>query len=477
MLFNSYIFILFFLPLTLALYYGLNYIKQYEPAKAVLIFASLIFYGCDEIRYVPIILSSILINYLLYCLLRRVTTGRKILLFAGVAANILLLGYFKYFDFLLENLNRFCGSSFDLLHIALPLGISFFTFQQVSFLVDASRGECSCKSFTDYCLFVTFFPQLVAGPIVSHDEMLPQFESKNNKLPNSQNISSGIQAFSMGLFKKVLIADNFGRIVSYGFGNIETLTSFEAALTILSYTIQIYYDFSGYCDMATGIGLLFNINLPVNFNSPYKATNIVAFWKRWHITLTRFLTKYVYIPLGGNKKGVRRTFINIFLVFLISGFWHGAGYTFIVWGILHGIANIFCRRYTTFLQRIPKWINWTANFAFLNLTWVIFRAESLNQAFQLMGRLFAGGFGISDQLRYEMIQITILDLCNRIIPLRLLLMAAVLLAVAHCVFSKNTSECIREHKVSLGNLLFCLVMFLVSVLSLSGVSTFLYFNF
>ena len=477
MLFNSYLFIFCFLPLTLILYFGLNSLRRYELAKALLICASLIFYGYNEIRYVPVILSSIFVNYLCYLLLNKYPGIRKAVLICGIAANLLLLGYFKYFDFLLENINRISGSSFDLLRIALPLGISFFTFQQISFRRDASRGECQCKSFTDYCLFVTFFPQLVAGPIVSHDDMLPQFASENNKLPNSQNICTGIQAFSIGLFKKVIIADSFGKIVAYGYGNSAILTSFEALLTILSYTLQIYYDFSGYCDMATGIGLMFNIHLPLNFNSPYKAATIVGFWKRWHITLTRFLTKYVYIPLGGNRKGIRRTYINIFLVFLISGFWHGAGYTFIIWGILHGLANVICRFADSFIRKIPKWICWTANFTFLNLTWVIFRSGSLQQAAQVIGRLFAGGLGISEQLRYDMVQISFLDMLNTVIPLRILLAVCVALAIIHCVFFKNTSEYIAEKKVSFSSLCLSAVLFIASVLSLSGVSTFLYFNF
>ena len=477
MLFNSYIFIFCFLPFILVLYFAANRKKHYDLAKGILICASLIFYGYDEVRYVPIILSSICINYLCYLLLNKYPGYRKPLLISGILANLLLLGYFKYFDFLLENINRFAGSSFDLLHIALPLGISFFTFQQISFLVDASRGECQCKSFMDYCLFVTFFPQLVAGPIVSHDDILPQFTDESNKLPNSQNICVGIQAFSMGLFKKVIISDRFGRIVSYGYGNTELLTSYEALLTILAYTVQIYYDFSGYCDMATGIGLLFNIKLPINFNSPYKARNVVDFWKRWHITLTRFLTKYVYIPLGGNKRGVRRTYINILLVFLISGIWHGAGYTFIVWGILHGLANMVCRFFNTYIQKIPKLICWAANFLFLNLTWIVFRSRSLSQAALLVKRVFAGGLGISEQLRYDMSQISFLDMLNTHIPMRVLLVLCSVFAIVHCVFCKNTHEYIACKKTSIPSLCLCVILFLISVLSLSGVSTFLYFNF
>ena len=275
--------------MTLLVYFGLNRLKKYNAAKLSLVLASLIFYGYNEITYVFVILSSILVNYLGCVMLRRFTWFRKAIVVIGVIANIALLGYFKYFDFLLENINALTGSEFSYLNLALPLGISFFTFQQLSYLIDAGRGQCTSHSFLDYILFVTFFPQLVAGPIVSHDEMLPQFASRENKKMDADNFSMGIQAFSIGLFKKVMVADNFGKIVTYGYGHIHVLNSIEAILTILAYTIQIYFDFSGYCDMATGIGLMFNIKLPVNFDSPYKARTIVEFWKRWHKTLTRFL--------------------------------------------------------------------------------------------------------------------------------------------------------------------------------------------
>lgn len=477
MLFNSYIFILCFLPVTLLCYFGLNKLKCFTAAKLSLVMASLIFYGYNNPSYVLVILSSIVVNYFIFLLMQHYPFVKKYVLTIGVIANIVLLGYFKYFDFLIANINQLSGSSFDYLNIALPLGISFFTFQQVSFLVDSSRGECSCESFVDYILFVTFFPQLVAGPIVSHDEMIPQFASKENNHLNYENLAKGLQAFSMGLFKKVVVADNFGKIVAFGYANVPTLNTFESALTILAYTIQIYYDFSGYCDMATGIAWMFNIELPMNFNSPYKATTIVDFWKRWHITLTRFLTKYVYIPLGGNRKGVARTYINIFLVFLVSGIWHGAGYTFILWGILHGLANILCRLFQKKVDRIPKWINWCMTFLFVNLTWVVFRAESLEQAVLLISRVFSGGITLNDSLQYTLRQLMILHLPYQFIPFRVLLVGYSVLTVAVSVFCKNTNQVIVENNCRIRRLVLCYGLLFFSLLSLNGVSTFLYFNF
>lgn len=477
MLFNSYIFIFCFLPLTLAAYFGLNKVKKTEAAKVALVVASLVFYGYNNFMYVFVILSSILLNYLACKLIRRNRKHSSLIVCVGVIANISLLGYFKYFDFLLENINALIGSQFDYLQIALPLGISFFTFQQISYLIDYGRGECDDHGFWDYVLFVTFFPQLVAGPIVSHDEMLPQFASENNKQMNSSNMAMGIQAFAIGLFKKVIIADNFGKIVAYGYGNIPLLNSLEAILTILAYTIQIYYDFSGYCDMATGIGLMFNIRLPQNFNSPYKAKTIVEFWKRWHITLTRFLTKYVYIPLGGNRKGLLRTYVNIFLVFLISGIWHGAGYTFILWGILHGLANIVCRLLAKTVEKIPGWINWLINFVFLNVTWTVFRAGSIGQAWQLMCRITAGGFSINAELTETLLQPTLVSVAYQFVPFLWVVIGYTVITLAVAVFGKNTNDIIWSRRTNALSLIGAYLLFIISVLSLSGVSTFLYFNF
>ncbi|MBQ7827372.1 MAG: MBOAT family protein [Clostridia bacterium] len=475
MLFNSYVFIFLFLPLTLLLYFGLNKCRQYTLAKLSLVIASLVFYGYNEPYYVLIILSSIGMNYALCCVLQRYP--KKAILAGGIIANVILLGYFKYFDFLLENINRFTGSAFDYLNIALPLGISFFTFQQISYLVDTAKGECKQHSFWDYVLFVTFFPQLVAGPIVSHDEMLPQFADMQRKRLNFDNFARGLQAFSIGLFKKVIVADNFGRIVSYGYQNIPTLSSLEAILTILAYTVQIYFDFSGYCDMATGIALMFNIKLPMNFNSPYKAATILEFWKRWHITLTRFLTKYIYIPLGGNRKGKVRTYLNVFLVFLISGIWHGAGYTFILWGVLHGIANILCRLFRKTVDKIPRPINWLMNFVFLNLTWVVFRAPSVGEAWQLIKQVGAGGFGLSVELASSLYQPASIAVMVLVLPLTAVVLVCTAAVLAIAVFGKNTNEIIERSRLSGWTLLTTWALFIVSALSLSGVSTFLYFNF
>lgn len=475
MLFNSHVFLLAFLPATLLVYFGLNHAGKNRAAKVALVIASLIFYGYNIPSYIPVILSSIVINYGVFVWMKRFPSIRKAILSLALVFNIALLGYFKYFDFLLVNLNLFLHQDFDLLHIALPLGISFFTFQQISFLIDSARGECNCDNFLDYTLFVTFFPQLVAGPIVSHDEMLPQFASDENKAFSFENMRLGLIALSIGLFKKVVVADSFGRIVSYGYANISSLNTLEALLTIVGYTIQIYYDFSGYCDMAIGIGRMFNIQLPVNFNSPYKALTIPQFWKRWHITLTRFLTKYIYIPLGGSRRGTFLTYRNILLTFFISGLWHGAGYTFLLWGLLHGIANALGRAFENQLAAIPRPLLWCFNFGFINLSWVFFRAESISQGLALISRIFAGGFMVNDSLNFQLTQMMLVDIPYRYIPFRFVLVGYTAITLAFTVFGKNTQQILSEKRRGL--LPLCLVMLLLSVLSLSGVSTFLYFNF
>jgi D-alanyl-lipoteichoic acid acyltransferase DltB (MBOAT superfamily) len=320
--------------------------------------------------------------------------SKKQLLTIGILSNIGLLGYFKYADFFISNFNFVTGSEIPLLHLALPLAISFFTFQQIAYLVDSYRGETKEYSFMNYAVFVTFFPQLIAGPIVHHKEMMPQFENLKNKIINYKNIALGLFIFSMGLFKKVVIADTFAIWATNGFDKAEILTLFEAWATSLSYTFQLYFDFSGYTDMAIGAALLFNIKLPINFNSPYKAINIQDFWRRWHITLSRFLKDYVYIPLGGNRKGNFRTYNNLMATFLLGGLWHGAGWTFVFWGFLHGLALVIHRLWNQLGFKMNSIIGWIITFNFINIAWVFFRAKEWEDAIKVLKGMF-GFSGVS----------------------------------------------------------------------------------
>ena len=392
MLFNSYVFIFVFLPLVFFVYFFLNKKRLSTLAKAFLVSASLFFYAYWSVYYLPILLGSIIFNFFISKFLAK--HHSKAILVFGIVCNLALLGYFKYADFLISNLNAIANTNLSLLHIALPLALSFVTFQQIAYLVDSYNKQTKENSFLNYCLFITFFPQLIAGPIVHHKEMMPQFTNKFNLIKNYKFIALGLFVFSMGLFKKSVVADIFSIFTNAGFDVEGNLTFLQAWATSLSYTFQLYFDFSGYCDMAIGLALLFNIRLPINFNSPYKALNIQDFWHRWHITLSRFLRDYIYIPLGGNRGGQSRTYLNLFLVFLIGGLWHGAAWTFVVWGALHGVAIVIHRCWQKLNFKLNKIIAWIITFNFVNFTWIFFRAKSFEDAMKVIRGMFFGEFKI-----------------------------------------------------------------------------------
>lgn len=310
--------------------------------------------------------------------------SKKQLLIFGIIFNVGLLAYFKYTDFFLENFNGIFAANIPLPHIILPLGISFFTFTQIAFLVDAYKNEVKEYDLLHYMLFVTYFPHLLAGPILHHKEMMPQFVNKWNYAIRWRNVAIGLFLFLIGLFKKVVIADTFAQWANAGFDTATILNFFEAWVTSLSYTLQLYFDFSGYVDMAIGISLMFNIRLPINFNSPYKAKDIQDFWRRWHITLSRFLRDYIYIPLGGNKVSHFRNYINLFTVFFIGGIWHGASWMFVIWGALHGIAIIIHRIWKDLGLSMWGWLGWLITFNFVNIAWVFFRAENWERAKEIL---------------------------------------------------------------------------------------------
>ena len=386
MLFPTFTFILGFLPVT-ALVYFLLAGKNSFAARLWLIAASLVFYSWFNWSYFFIIAGSILGNHIFARLLYR---KRSVFIFVlGVCCNILLLGYFKYYDFFVENINAVFGTSWTLKKILLPLGISFFTFQQISFLQQVySRTLQKRYSFSNYCLFVCFFPQLIAGPIVLPDEMMSQFDEEENSKPKAENIASGLYIFALGMAKKILLADFFAVIADNGF-NACTGNIFSTWSSVLAYMFQIYFDFSGYCDMAIGIALLFNIKLPINFNSPYRADNIADFWRKWHITLGRFLMSSIYIPLGGNRCGKFRNCCNLMLTFFISGLWHGASWMFVLWGVMHGTALTLHRIWSKFLGfSMPLVPARLLTFFFVMLAWVPFRAENWNKTREIYRGMF-----------------------------------------------------------------------------------------
>jgi D-alanyl-lipoteichoic acid acyltransferase DltB (MBOAT superfamily) len=358
-------------------------------ARLWLVAASLFFYAYWNIYYLPLILISMAVNFTIGSTISSKETrlNKKALLILGITLNVVALGYFKYTDFLIENINNLFKTDIPLQHIVLPLAISFFTFQQIAYLVDCYKKLTKEYDFLSYALFVSFFPQLIAGPIVAHYEMMPQFMNKQNLAKNYKNIFLGIIIFIIGLTKKIIIADNFAKYATIGFDELPSLTFWGGWFSSLSYTVQIYFDFSGYCDMAIGAALMFNIKLPVNFNSPYKALSIKDFWNRWHITLSRFLRDYLYIPFGGNRKGEPRACLNVFLVFLIGGLWHGAAWTFVIWGALHGLASVIYRLWQKTHLRLNKFLAWFITFNFINIAWVFFRAVSFTDAKKVLSAM------------------------------------------------------------------------------------------
>lgn len=563
MLFNSYVFLFLFLPIALAGWYLLNHFHLYRTACAFLAGMSLWFYGYFNPRYLFVLLGSIAMNYGLSAVIawrekqyaaaacadgaqntsdsaKSPRSGpvlhdakhslpaaeRRFFLVLGVGANLAVFFYFKYQDFFIENINAVFGTSWNLRHILLPLGISFFTFQQLSFIVDRAKGEARHYPFLDYLTFVTFFPQLIAGPIVLYDEMMPQFADLPNRKWDPERFARGLILFILGLSKKVLLADTLAVIANYGFDKTFYLDTLTTLLVALSYTFELYFDFSGYCDMAIGLGLLFGIELPVNFDSPFRCATIRDFWAHWHITLQRFFRRYVYIPLGGSRKGKARLVFNVLFVFTLSGFWHGAAWTYIAWGLMHGLLVVFedlgifavkpaaasgtsaageiaasaaaagtkeqkkKHRYllpgAPFIS-VPRPVgNFFTMFLFM-LSMIFFRSQDMHYALGMFGTLLKPRFPGYLMLTAEVLQPSELFLVRKLIektapglvrPYSLILwLALLILSTGICARKKNAPEIARTTPLSKKLAVLLAILFVWCVLSLSRVSTFLYFNF
>jgi len=405
-LFNSQEFAFFFLPITLVIFLLIRSRDLKELSFIWLALASLFFYGWWEPKYLVLILASIAVNFAIGKNISFLKTRirKKFVFSLGIIFNLALLGFYKYANFTVNNINAVAGTNFHLDTIILPLAISFFTFQQIAYLVDAYNGETKEYNFTHYCLFVTFFPQLIAGPIVHHKEMMPQFMYNQGGLPKIDYLTVGVFIFVIGLFKKIVIADSFAPIADNVFNLAdagENISTVDAWVGALSYTFQLYFDFSGYSDMAIGAGRMFGIHLPQNFNSPYQSTSIIEFWRRWHMTLSSFLRDYLYIPLGGNRHGELRRYVNLFITMLLGGLWHGAGWNFLLWGLMHGvylvINNIWSNRMAGFRYRYvivsapisAAWTfgSWLITFVAVVFAWVLFRATSFQGAYTIMSSM------------------------------------------------------------------------------------------
>lgn len=472
MQFNSYLFVLCFLPVCI---WGLHYKKKAgseNSTKVFLIALSLLFLGLSDILSAVVLLASIGLNYGIYLAMDKSAQKKKWLV-TGLCINILALIGFKY-----------TGFSY------VPLGISFFTFTQIAFLVEAYRGTVAGTGLADYSVYVTFFPKIMQGPIMLPKEMAAQIKDAcKKKAYDWEAAYRGFALFIMGLSKKVLLADTLGRAVNHGYANLPALHTGDAWILMLSYTLQLYFDFSGYCDMAMGVSKMLGFSLPLNFHSPYKAENIIEFWKGWHMTLTRFFTSYLYIPLGGSRKGRGRTYLNVLLVFFVSGIWHGVGITFIVWGLLHGVLNVITRwwqekRGKKEKSKAIRLLCVAATFLYVNVAWVFFRAPSLPVAAEVLKKLSTFDFA---KINRNFAECFILDEFWYVIKvLRLdrydwadyILMFVILIVSLLIVFLSKTAVQISEKmKPTIVNTIVLSVLLIWCILTFSEVSTFLYVNF
>lgn len=492
MLFHSYIFILLFLPIVVTGYYGINRTGKYKLGLLWLIGMSCWFYGAFSLKYLLLFLGSVVINQAGVQWMKKIPSSpRKKGLFIGMLLlNIGLLVCYKYTNFFIENINQICGADIPLLKIGLPVGISFYTFRQVAYIADCYKEEAEDYSFLEYAAYALFFPLMLQGPIAHHDKVIRQFREEEHKKVNYVCLSKGVYAFARGMAKKVLLADTLSPIVELVFSDLYAYDSGNILIALLCYMLQLYFDFSGYCDMAYGVAKMLGIEIPFNFNSPYKAKSISDFWDRWHITLTKFFTKYVYIPLGGSRKGNFRTYLNILIVFLVSGLWHGASWNFVLWGVLNGTLAILERIFKTAIEKVPEAVRRCVTFVILAFSMSIFRMPSIGQEKALLKQIGEGRFGAVNAETLEYFNgLTEVRLLGRLglqgiidaypAALFLLFMALMLIAVW---FFKNTEEQLKtftfddtkRYGWKMAGAVICLTW---SILSLSEISEFVYWNF
>lgn len=483
MVFNSYIFVFAFLPICLVGYYLLGKIPNKVIAKFWLLGCSFVCYSYVNPIFIIFLIASILINYGINYYLRKVERYSGLILTLGLILNIGSLLYYKYTNFFLENVNSLLKTDFALIKLVMPLGISFFTFKQIGYLVDSYKTpEKTEYSLLDFALFIAFFPQLIAGPIAYHDELIPQLHKKKNYHFQLENFSAGVTQFFYGLGKKLLLADVLSGFVAVCFAERETANSTLAILGMIAYTIQIYFDFSGYSDMAVGVGRMLNIETVENFDSPYKAITIGDFWKRWHISLTRFFTRYVYFPLGGSRKGEVRTYVNVMIIFFLSGLWHGADWTFIIWGLMHGAAQVFDKLCKPVIQKIPSVITRIVTFIFVNFAWVFFRADNLKSAIGLIKEMFAGKFLALDETMVTAFLTPeiewFLTLINHLEWQVYLPYVFIAIAAGIALFMTNVTQRIKSGSYkSIVNAVWVSVLAVLSIMSFSTVTSFIYMNF
>ncbi|MCR5101769.1 MAG: MBOAT family protein [Butyrivibrio sp.] len=511
MLFNSFEFILLFMPIMLIGWYGLNKIKKYKIADIFLIIMSLIFYMGFGLQFTVVLIVSVIINYIISLIIKnsiekekdiqKLSKRKMTIKIIGILFNLGILFYFKYLDFFIENVNNVTGLGIELLGIVMPIGISFYSFQQIAFICDRANGEQPHYNMISYFMSVFYFPKIIQGPITYCQELIEQFDDKAKRTFNSENFNKGMILFVIGLSKKVLLADNLSKVADYGFKYTYYMDTVTVIVLMLSYAFQLYFDFSGYCDMAEGVSQMLGIKIPGNFNSPYKAASIKELWQRWHITLSRFFIRYVYIPLGGSRKGKTRTLINVLIIFILSGLWHGAGWTYMAWGLMQGILvcidNIgifgikgqeqkFLFRKKALVQ-IPRWLGQIGtNFWFI-VSLIFFRSQDMAYAAGMFKRFFfwtwpgffyrtAGQLDIPENylIKQAASILGIQNADNIIFTVTLLIFLIISIFV---ITRKNAREIANEVSLSKLQIAGLSILFVWSFISMSQVSTFIYFAY
>ncbi len=506
--FNSFNFIVIFLPVLLCIRHVLNKTGKYRAADVFLILMSLYYYYSFGMSFLVILLVSIAVNYFLSFLIEKRNDIRGILGCVGVVFNLGLLFYFKYLGFFVDNINAITGKGFSVKEILMPIGISFFTFGQISFIVDRSRGEARHYDFLNYALYTVYFPKLIQGPIAFHKEMIDQFEDRSLRRFDSDLFARGLMSFVIGLGKKVLLADKLALSVNYGFHYTYYMDTITGILVMIAYTFQIYLDFSGYCDMASGVSMMLGYRLPDNFNSPYKASSCKQLWQRWHMTLSRFFIKYVYIPLGGSRKGKVRTMLNVLIVFVLSGLWHGAGWTYICWGLMQGLLVVWDdlgiigvndplddksgkgRKYLLRekpLLIVPRAVGNAFTFLMFVLSLVFFRSQDMTYAIQMFRQFFFftyPGFLYRTASQLDIAEVYIPKQIMTVLGIsggdNIVYVCAFLLLLAVSAFimtRKSTREIVEETSFGTKTVIGIAIVFVWSFISLSNVSTFIYFQY
>ncbi|MBN2160469.1 MAG: MBOAT family protein [Spirochaetes bacterium] len=475
-----------FLPIVIGVYYFLNAKGPSQSGKAWLLICSLLFYVYLSPMYLPLLLISIIVNFYLGRALGPGSEASRVPAMAtmtfGVLFNVALLGYYKYADFFIENINAVAGSDIAFLKIIMPIGISYFTLLQIAFLVDTYRGKLRENGFLSYSLFVAFFPKIIQGPIALQPEMVPQFDDSARGRFNAENFSRGLLFFSIGLIKKLVIADNLGIWAAQGYDHAAVLTLLEGWLTMLAFCFQLYFDFSGYTDIAIGAGLMLNIRIPDNFNSPYKSLTYQDLWRRWHITLGRFLREYIYIPLGGNRQGEIRTHINLLVTFIIGGLWHGAAWTFVLWGAMNGLGLMVHRIWRRTGRTMHRFAAWLLTFAWWNVTLVMWRATDYEQALKVYRSLLGlDGVVLPERFRFlsflEEAGVRFGPWLSNVGEKQSYLLYFILASIVICFFTKNSQELADRLKPSMRWAIFVSVLLGIGIIHMTQVSEFIYARF